>query len=169
MITDGLAIPGCPYAGGADEAYSCSYSGTASGHAVTVSGGAITAKITTAKLKVKCEDVFTSWTETLFDAGTITCTARQPNGNAVANVCGGVCTTPLPVQSLSYVGVDKLDMSVGDLSCDSSNLPSWITDIVVPQVEDYVIDAITPPIEDALNDVIGDYIPFPGMCQAPGS
>jgi hypothetical protein len=159
----------CSYDASADSGnnVACTYQGQFEGNASLISASAvITGVIDKAKIKVKCSDFFgiSSWTETLADAGQVSCTIQQPVGIATVNFCAGSCASGSPVTTLSYAQIDKLKFGAPRVKCDVDNAPGWLTDILVPVFKDDVIEAITPPIQDALNSLLDEFIPFPSMC-----
>jgi hypothetical protein len=163
----------CPYSTSASAgSYSCSYSGDGSGSAYLQQGQKLTAKLTDITLKAKCEwfwgdsDTVKVWPAS--GSGTANCSASKPEGSAFFDFCAGSCASGSPVATLSYAAIDELKIKTTNLSCSVSpsySPVSWIASVLVPALEDVIIDAVTPPIEDALNDLVTDFLPYPGYCK----
>lgn len=166
-----VARTSCPYDSAADagENFSCSYAGQFQGDALLLPSTEISGVVDKAQLKVECKliGLGPTWTETIGDAGTIWCYLDNITGSAHANFCAGSCADAAPIPStISYAEIDSLQISAPQVSCNASGVPQWLTDIVVPEIKDDLIGAVTPPITDALNDLLQEFIPFPGVCSA---
>jgi hypothetical protein len=167
----------CPYDSSANNGqnFSCSDHGLFSGFAFLLQGTEIVATIEDLTFVATCE-IFGipggDFPVYFIPPVPFTCVLSDPSGTAAAHFCAGSCAAGSPPSAMSYAKVTNLEIDGGDITCDTS-APTGISDSVVNDViallKPKLVDALTPPIEDVLNDLLADYIPFPGSCSADSS
>jgi hypothetical protein len=161
----------CPYAPEAKGGpYTCTYAGKGSASAFLVDNGQIVADLSSIKVKAQCDLMNlggVKWTETLY-SGSATCTATQPKGDGTFKLCAGSCASGSTPANIEFAVVDHLDLELGKLECDVKphyDPLNWIAESLVPKFKKELAKELTPPLEKALNDLIADYVPFPGACS----
>ena len=173
QITGATGTQTCPYDQNAKGgSFDCSYYGTGTGSG-SLTQGELKLVTQSIEVKLKCSDLFTSETGTLYN-GSFTCTTDNPTTTATYRFCAGNCESKPEVGVITYLQIPKskdVTLHAGDLKCEfdpKEDPVSAFLDAFVPLFTKQITEALKEPVKETLNDLIPD-LPFPESCSSESS